>query len=184
MVLADIPTWLQYPSKQCPLDKKYHATRVGGVVLTDMSTWLQYRSKQCPLKRNIMLQGWGDGARVLADTPTWLQYRSKHSSLDKRYHASRGGDGASRHAHLITVSFKTQPSRQEVSCFKNGGGGMVLADIPAWLEYLTKQSPLDKKYYATRVGRDGASRHAHLITVSFKTMPIRQEISCFKVLGC
>ena len=29
-----------------------------------------------------------------------------------------GGDGASRHVHLITVSFKTQPIRQIVSCFK------------------------------------------------------------------
>ena len=71
-----------------------------------------------------------------------------------------GGEGASRHAHLITVSFETQPITQEVSCFKGGwgdgasrhahlitvsfktqpirqevscfkgGGGMVLADMP------------------------------------------------------
>ena len=65
-----------------------------------------------------------------------------------------------------------------------GWGRWCQQTYPFDYKYLTKQSPLDKKYYATRVGRDGASRHAHLITVSFKTMPIRQEISCFKVLGC
>ena len=83
-----------------------------------------------------MLQGWG--GMVLADMPTWLQYRSKQCPLDKKYHASRVGGwflGASRHAHLITVSFKTEPIRQEVSCYK-GGGGMVLADMPTWLQYL------------------------------------------------
>ena len=40
-----------------------------------------------------------------------------------------GWGAASRHAHLITVSFKTQPNRQEVSCFKGWGGGMVLEDM-------------------------------------------------------
>ena len=62
-----------------------------------------------------------------------------------------GGDGASRHVHLITVSFKKKvPIRQEILFKAWGGEG------------------------------DGASRHAHLITVSFKRQPIRQEVSCFK----
>ena len=47
-----------------------------------------------------------------------------------------GGDGASRHAHLITVSFKTQPITQEVSCFKCGG--ILLPDMPTTVLFKTE----------------------------------------------
>ena len=113
-----------------------------------------------------------------------------------------GGDGASTHAHLIAVLFKTEPIRQEVSCFMgasgmgmvlanmqtrsiifHGSGGMVLADMPTWLQYHSNYSPIDKRYHTLRVLGDGASRHAHLIAVLFKTHPIRQEVSCFMGWG-
>ena len=113
-----------------------------------------------------------------------------------------GGYGARTHAHLIAVLFKTEPIRQEVSCFMgasgmgmvlanmqtrsiifHGSGGMVLADMPTWLQYRSKYSPIDKRYHTLRVLGDGASRHAHLIAVLFKTHPIRQEVSCFMGWG-
>ena len=128
-----------------------------------------------------MLQVWG--GILLADMPTWLQYRSKHSPLDKRCHTSRvGGDGVSRHAHLITVSFETQPITQEVSCFK-GGWGDGASRHAHLITVSFKTQPIRQEVSCFKGGGDGASRHAHLITVLFKTQPIRQEVSCFKGEG-
>ena len=59
------------------------------------------------------------------------------------------------------------------------GGGDGASTHAHLIAVLFKTEPIRQKVSYFKGLGDGASRHAHFITVLFKTQPIRQEVSCF-----
>ena len=60
-----------------------------------------------------------------------------------------------------------------------GFGGDGASTHAHLIAVLFKTQPIRQEVSYFKGLGDGASRHTHFITISFKTQPIRQEVSCF-----